>query len=135
MSEQIDTRTSIYGQVMQQVLNHVLYHAEDFRTKRLSGEMPKESTYLVTGDNQGFINLMPLKKNRYLALCYDLSDLPDKPMNDKLLIKHSDAWILYYDSHYAKWSVEAWNKQTGNKKFIKLYYSLIPFQNAEFRYA
>ncbi|GAI82166.1 unnamed protein product, partial [marine sediment metagenome] len=61
-------------------------------------------------------------------------DIPDKPMNDKLLIKHSDAWILYYDSQHARWHSEAWNKQIGNKKFIKLYYSLLLFQNAECRY-
>ncbi|GAI61463.1 unnamed protein product, partial [marine sediment metagenome] len=118
MSEQIDTETKSYSRLMDEVLNHVIYHAEDFRTQRLSGAMPKESSYLVTGDNQNFINLLPLKDNRYLALFYDIADIPDKPMNDKLLVKHSDAWILYYDSQHARWSSEAWNKQIGNKKFI-----------------
>ncbi|GAI73586.1 unnamed protein product, partial [marine sediment metagenome] len=61
-----------------------------------------------------------LKSGYFLALFYDETKTEDPDPYTEPGLKHCQAWIFKYDRHHAKWSVEAYNAEIGNKSFAKL---------------
>ncbi|GAI69473.1 unnamed protein product, partial [marine sediment metagenome] len=60
------------------------------------------------------------KPDYFVAVLYNPAThwLPDP--EDGRQLKNCQAWILKYDRHYSRWSVEAWNKSIGDRAFSKL---------------
>ncbi|GAI70230.1 unnamed protein product [marine sediment metagenome] len=120
MSEQIDTESKSSDEAVKMLLNKAYHLAELGRVWAISYRTYPGGIMLVVYDDKlsyevDYLNpdhlavvFAPQSREGYVDLC-TASD-----------IKGCQAWIFKYDSHHGRWSIEAWNKEIGNKAFAKL---------------
>jgi hypothetical protein len=120
MSEALDQETQTHQTAIQKGLDVALRLAEQARIKVKTDPCPNGGGFAAFADDNLSAYAYDLKPPYFLALVWQTGTkfLPDP--EDGRSLKNCQAWILKYDSHYAKWKVKAWNIQIGNKPFAKL---------------
>jgi hypothetical protein len=120
MSEHLDQATQYHQVANQEALNIVLQLTEKARIQSITKPLPKGGGFAAFADDNLSAFACDLKPPYFVAVLWHTGDkfLPD--FEDGRSLKNCLAWILRYDSHHAKWSVEAWNKQQGNRSFSRL---------------
>ncbi|GAJ15160.1 unnamed protein product [marine sediment metagenome] len=127
MSEALDQETDSYNERLSALLEVVFDVAE--ATRILGAEEPlfrggsldrhSMSNYIVSGQE--------LKPGYFLVVAHDgVKGFTPDPFT-RYGLKDCLAWILRYDSHHSRWSVEAWSVEKGDRSFSKLARSLKTF--------
>ncbi|MBA7669526.1 hypothetical protein ES703_77657 [subsurface metagenome] len=127
MSEALDQETESYCERLHALLNVVFEVAE--ATRILGMEEPLfRGGEIASHLGRGLVAaVQELKTGYFLALFYDDTEVLNPDPFTRTGLKDCLAWIFKYDSHHSKWSVEAWNEETGDRSFSKLARSLKTF--------
>ncbi|GAI71750.1 unnamed protein product [marine sediment metagenome] len=131
MSEQIDTESKSSDEAVKTLLNKAYQLAELGRVWATShftyagvimlmelGSNLSYEVYYLNPDHLAVV-FAPESRETMVDLC-SASD-----------IKGCQAWIFKYDSHHGRWSIEAWNKQIGDRAFANLARHFVPDQTAD----
>ncbi|GAI77555.1 unnamed protein product [marine sediment metagenome] len=120
MSEQLDQEQQTYSIAVANALSVALDLAEQARIKVKTDPCPLGGGFAAFSDDNLSGFAYDLKSPYFVAVLWQTGDkfLPDP--EDGRGLKNCQAWILKYESHHAKWSVEAYNAEIGNKSFAKL---------------
>ncbi len=127
MSEALDQETQNFNRNLDEVLDVVCQVAE--ATRVLGMEEPLfRGGEIARHLGRGLVAaVQELKAGYFLALFYDDTEVLNPDPFTRTGLKDCLAWILKYDSHHSKWSVEAWNEETSDRSFSKLARSLKTF--------
>jgi len=117
MSEALDQETQKMASQIQELLDSIMTAAESLRTKILAKEIDPRSG--MRGELPGslIVDVYALRDSRYLACLYNLDLLFHAVFNNNRILNCVDAVFLKYDSHHAKWSVEAFSFIDKHEKF------------------
>ncbi|GAI71963.1 unnamed protein product [marine sediment metagenome] len=120
MSMELDQETKAQQPASQQSLGIALNLAEQARIKVKTDPCPLGGGFAAFSDDNLSGFAYDLKSPYFVAVLWQTGDkfLPDP--EDGRGLKNCQACILKYESHHAKWSVEAYNAEIGNKSFAKL---------------
>ncbi|GAI69985.1 unnamed protein product [marine sediment metagenome] len=124
MSEALDQETQNFSRNMDKLLDDVCQVAE--ATRIFGKEQPLFRGGEIARHSAGHLVVAgrELKPDYFLVLFYDEAEVLNPDPFSRLSLEDCLAWILKYDSHYSRWSVEAWNIEKGNRSFSKLARSL-----------
>ncbi|GAI60802.1 unnamed protein product [marine sediment metagenome] len=125
MSEVLDQETKTLATQIDELLSVVINAAEALRTQILAKKIDPRSVMRGEIPASLIFDIYALKANRYLACCYNLDLLFPPIFSNSRVLSCVDAWLLKYDSHYTKWTVEAFSLADGAKKFT---HTLQPFR-------
>ncbi|MBA7576848.1 hypothetical protein ES708_18690 [subsurface metagenome] len=120
MAEVIDPETKTHDTHVCQLLTIALQVAEHDRTQRLKGTITEGRTTAAIVDDRLSMCILERHANTYVIAAYNSHRYDGKIIYLPDLLNHAHAWILRYDSHHAKWSVEASNFETSNAEFFRL---------------
>jgi hypothetical protein len=121
MSEQLDQATKTFREDSETLLTQALFHAEAFRVNRATKDLPDSTIYRVSLDANRRFNLQYLRYNHYLVTLYHSDPPGAQDLHNRRHLGYPESWLLKYDSHHARWKVEAWNRIDGNKGFHRAF--------------
>jgi len=98
--------------------------AEATRLQSMTEPIPRGEQIASYWDNNLMWESHYLKPSYFLTLFYDEAKAKNPDPYTERGLKHCLAWIFKYDSHHAKWEVEAWNAEIGNRSFSQLAHRL-----------
>ncbi|GAI60700.1 unnamed protein product [marine sediment metagenome] len=127
MSEVIDAETKSYRQTIDKLLTEVYRIAEVTRVLGMDEPLFRGGESAWHSWDGVVVAGRELKHGYFLVLAYNDTDGLNPDPFTRAGLKDCQAWILKYDSQHARWSVEAWNVEKGNRSFSKLARSLETF--------
>ncbi|MBA7577364.1 hypothetical protein ES708_19215 [subsurface metagenome] len=98
--------------------------AEGTRLQGMTEPIPRGEQIAGYWDNNLMWESHYLKPSYFLALFYDKAKATNPDPYTERGLKDCQAWIFKYDSHHAKWSIEARNAEIGNRSFSQLAHRL-----------
>ena len=120
MSEQLDQKTQAYQTAIEKGLDVALRLAEQARIKAETDPCPNSGGFAGFADDNLSAVAYDLTPPYFVALLSQTGTSFFADPEDGRSLKNCQAWILKYDSHHARWKVEAWNTEIGNKAFAQL---------------
>ncbi|MBA7543262.1 hypothetical protein ES705_35592 [subsurface metagenome] len=120
MSEAIDTETKSYSQAIDKLLTEVYRVAEVARVSGIKEPLLRGSEFAWHSWDGFVVAGRELRHGYFLVLAYSDTDGLNPDPFTRAGLKDRQAWILKYDRHYSRWSVEAWNKSIGDRAFSQL---------------
>ncbi|MBA7541152.1 hypothetical protein ES705_33459 [subsurface metagenome] len=124
MSEVLDRETQAYHRGIKEALAIALQLTETARIQSISELLPRGEKIIGYWKDNLFWEAHYLKPDYFLGLFYDKAQVNNPDPYTRKGLNYTDAWIFKYDNHYAKWTVEAWNAETGNLSFSRLAHRL-----------
>jgi len=120
MTKGLGDRTQIDAFPILQLLAKAYQLAEDARLQLNYHRFDPGGIMVLDFDSNLKYEVDYLKPHHYVIIISpDSRQLAVDPCTMIGLV-NCQAWIFKYDYHHAKWSIEAWNKNTGDKAFAKL---------------
>ena len=120
MSEVTDAETKSYSQAIDKLLTEVYRVAEVARVSGIKEPLLRGSEFAWHSWDGFVVAGRELRHGYFLVLAYSDTDGLNPDPFTRAGLKDCQAWILKYDRHYSRWSVEAWNKSIGDRAFSQL---------------
>jgi hypothetical protein len=120
MSEALDQETKRQGEAINQLLIRAYHLAERGRLQTVYCPVPAGGILLLGDEDDRHYEVVYLKPNFFAVSISNASESKYPGSFTIHALNRCQAWIFHYNRHYAKWSVEAWNAETGNRSFSKL---------------
>ncbi|GAJ02162.1 unnamed protein product [marine sediment metagenome] len=127
MSELIDTETQSFCDAMDKLLTEVYRVAEVTRVLGMEEPLFRGGETAWHSWDGMVVAGRELKPGYFLVRAYDKALVLNPDPFTRKGLKDCLAWILKYDKHHAKWSVEAWSVEKGDRSFSRLARSLKTF--------
>jgi len=127
MSEQLDQETQNFSRNLDKLLDVVCQVAETTRVLGMKEPLFRGGEFAHHSAGNLVVAGQELKPGYFLVLYYDnAEDLNPDPFT-RAGLSNCLAWILKYDNHHSRWSIEAWNESISDRSFSKLARSLKTF--------
>ncbi|GAI59749.1 unnamed protein product [marine sediment metagenome] len=124
MSEALDQETQTYANALNEVLSTARELIEQNRIRGLTEPVQRGEEVAVYFDGNLSGEIHYLKPDYFLALFYEDTKVKSPDPYTERGLKDCQAWIFKYDRQHSRWSVEAFNAETGNRSFSQIAHRL-----------